>query len=466
MRAGMLVAEAPPMQPDINAVSGGGLGRDDAFWRALLHRWFVQYNPLYLASATLVLGGLNLVSRGLVEGGSRGGLVVVALLAELYAWSLIGGAALLTRVGQRRPAVLLALLAVFYQMDLTLHTQTCAELGASGVAPAALWFGVFVAKLAALARALRVRLGGRALATATLGAAGLAILPFGVASELYPRLFGIALALFVFALGALLPRTASACVEPLDDLDAWGRTVLRRVVVATWSIWGVLLALHMAFWSFQAQIGASPVVAALFALAVVRQSQERLVWISVTATTALIASFWPEYLWVVSLLWALALGLRAFSRVGVASPAEGRAPADGPYRGAMEGEGPDATPVRVLSRVSPAERLRLLTGALAAFYLAAWTVGWQGGALPAHHGVIDALFVAAGMLMAWRLGTRLVFVPVGAVLGHGLAVSGLVPPPRSLVDWGVVALSLGFLMLFGALGVSYRLRGFSPGRAP
>src|SRR5690606_9630249 len=83
-----------------------------AFWRRLLHRWFVEYNPFYLLSATLVLGGMILTSRALAAGGGVYGQVGVAAIAELYASALIGGAALLTRIGQRRPAVMLAVLTV------------------------------------------------------------------------------------------------------------------------------------------------------------------------------------------------------------------------------------------------------------------------------------------------------------------------------------------------------------------
>ena len=34
-----------------------------AFWRRLLHRWLIQYNPLYLLSAALVLAGVILAAH-------------------------------------------------------------------------------------------------------------------------------------------------------------------------------------------------------------------------------------------------------------------------------------------------------------------------------------------------------------------------------------------------------------------
>src|SRR4051794_20185201 len=144
----------------------------------LLHRWFVQYNPIYLVSATLVLGGMIATSRGLAHEGSVYGPLGVALIAEIYAGALIGGAALLTRIGQRRPAVLLALMTLLYQCDLTLHTETCAFLGGFGALATATWFSLFVGKLYALAWAVRLRLSRRAVATAAFGALGLVLGPY------------------------------------------------------------------------------------------------------------------------------------------------------------------------------------------------------------------------------------------------------------------------------------------------
>lgn len=229
-------------------------------WQALLHRWFVQYNPSYLLSAALVLAGLTLVSRGLAGEQPGWGQVVVALLAEVYAWALLGGAALLVRKGQQRPAVLLGLLAMVYQADLTLFTETCADLGLRGVAPAALWLSVFVAKLAALGKALRVRIHARALAAASFGASGLVLLPFLAryldtqrpgSPLLSSRESGYLVAFFLFALLALLPRDLGRSAAPLGALDGWGKTVLRRVSLAVWSIWCVAFALHLWMWVVQ-----------------------------------------------------------------------------------------------------------------------------------------------------------------------------------------------------------------------
>ena len=116
----------------MDPIATNGAGAD--YWQRLLHRWFVQYNPIYLVSAMLVLGGMITAARGLAHEGSLYGPLGIAIIAEVYALALIGGAALLTRIRQKRPAVLLALITIAYQSDLTLHTETCAFLGGIGIA--------------------------------------------------------------------------------------------------------------------------------------------------------------------------------------------------------------------------------------------------------------------------------------------------------------------------------------------
>lgn len=430
----------------------------DDFWRALIHRWFVHYNPMYLASALLALLGLRMVSCGLVEQGSQRGLLGVALLAEVYAWSLVGGAALLMRVGQRRPAVWLALLALVYQWDLTLHTQTCAALGLVGLAPAAIWLASFVGKLVALAAAMRVQIAPRALGAATLAATGLAVLPFAL-FRLDPATLGNAMALFVFGLGACLPRQLGASTIARGPLDTWGQTVLRRVNVAAWAIGGAFVAMHVVFWWVETAYDLWRVAVVLAVLVSVRTLDEGAVWLAATGALILTALVGPRHFAAIASIWALALVLRAFSDRRQAAPvrpvSEATAPA---YRGTPVEPAAPTAPRELFMPVSPAERLRLLTGALATGYLALWTNGWHGGGLPAHALLLDLTLVAFGLLMAWRLGARIVLVVMATALTHAALSAGLVPAPRSLVDWGAALLALGFGLLFVSLAISYRLR--------
>ena len=440
---------------------------DTPFWRVLFHRWFVKYNPVDLVSALLVLSGLHLVSRGLTQEGSTFGSLGVALLAEAYAAALVAGAALLTRNGQKRPAVLLALLVVLYQADLTLHTETCAVLGSAGVLATTLWIGIFGAKIFALSRALRVRIGARALATAFVGGTGLALLPYGL-FHLAPNAKGALLAVFGVALHALFPRRVEDSVMPAEALDPWSKIVLRRVVVATWSIWSVLLILHVGFWASETSIDFTPVfVSALFAAAASRAGERRL-WGVILGTSALVALAAPAELSIVSWLAALTLIVRAAtaSRSRTSNGPQVDEVEPSPYRRSTDTspDGAHAPPEagEVFLPRGAQERLRLFTGALVAAYVGVWTLAWHGGPMPSHHVAVDALFVAAGLAMTWRLGARLVLVFVPTLIGHALAASGLIPKPQSLVEWGSIALVVGFLLLFGSLAISHRSRDLGP----
>lgn len=197
--------------------------------RALLHRWFVQYNPVYLASAAFVLAGLTLVSREASESVAGLGRFGVAAVAEVYAFTLIAGAALLVRVDQRRAAIMLGLLAVLYQGDLTLHVETSAYLGDAGLVAALVWVVLFVVKLYALAAALQLRASRSAIVVPALGALGLALLP-RMLREVAVEDRTTLVALFVFGVGAAALWTRRD-VESAVGFDVRGR----RAIGFTWT---------------------------------------------------------------------------------------------------------------------------------------------------------------------------------------------------------------------------------------
>ena len=279
----------------------------ERFWRRLLHRWFVEYNPLYLFSASLVLGGIILISRGLAQGSGSGSEIGVAAIAELYAVALIGGAAFLTRIGHRRPAVMLALLTVLYQYDLTLHTETCKSLGAAGVWAAGGWLVLFVAKLHALAWAMKIRLARSAVATLTLGALGLAVLPHW----LHGTDARSANAMVVLWLVGGVSLYRPGAVTSLVELDAWGQTVLRRAVTAAWLLSALLLALHVLFWSTQSRLSIAALAAVAPLLGVRWIRSEVRVWCVVMATLLVVGLKLPGAFSVTAFVAAVALVLRA-----------------------------------------------------------------------------------------------------------------------------------------------------------
>ncbi len=439
---------------------------EDTFWRRLLYRWFVEYNPLYLVSACLVLGGMILLSRGLARTGSVHGELGVAAIAEVYAFALIGGAALLMRIGHRRPAVMLALLTVLYQCDLTLHTATCAHLGAVGMWAAAAWLGLFAGKLHALAWAMKIRLSRRAIATATLGGVGLAVLPL-VVSSVGPRAAGAVVALWLSGL-VLLHRPGA--VTSRVELDTWGLTVLRRAVRASWLLSALLFALHVLLWSANYSLELAPViVVCLLPLLATRLGRsETQVWSAVGVTLLVVALKLPGSFATAALVAAVTLGARAIAAARSPDTSSGssgarprRVPAM-PYRVLAGADEPPAAPPAVDPDVvvpgGRAAMLRLATGAVFALYLSAWTSSWTGGPWPAHLIPLDVIFAIMVVIGVWKLRVRAALAPLAATGVHLVVQLRLVPAPRTTLEWGGAAIGLGFVLLIASLAASYWLR--------
>jgi hypothetical protein len=425
---------------------------DTDFARRLVHRWFIQYNPLYILSAVLVLVGLTLLSRACAYAPANAMQLVVPGVTELYAFALVGSAALLTRLGLRRPAVFVALLAVVYQGDVALSTETDALLGGFGFGASLGWWMFFVVKLRALAWAMRVRLSRSAWIVPALGAAGVALVP-----QLARRLDGHALAtgvgVWIFLLLAAAAWTARV-VTSTSPLDAWGRTIMRRAVRATWWIWAGLLLAHILFWIDRFGITATVLVPVAPLMATRWIRQETKVMAIVTATLVVVAAFFPEALSAAATMSAIALGLHALRRPAPPAPHEGPTML---YRGASLDEGD--TPRVALFEPTPARsRTRCFAAAALALHLALWTAAWSGGAFPAH---VVALDVAVSIVvLAIVLRSRVVapLFPLGALHLHAAAAHGLVRTPRSIVEWGITCVSAGFALLAASLLASARAR--------
>ncbi len=419
-----------------------------------------EHNPLYLLSAALVLAGCTLWSNSL---SGVSGPVIAALLAEVYALCLVGGVALLTRIELRRPAVMLALLALLYQWDLTFHTETAVFLGDTGYATTAVWAALFVGKLHLLERALRIRLAPHAWLAALLAAAGLALGP-RVLPWLGERGAGSLVALWFFGLGVLAQRQEATLTAPADaELDV-DPTLLRRLTRATWWIPAALLAAHLLFLAKDHRIGLVGVVVTAPLLLVRRVRDERAAWLLV-AISLIVAM--PGALAVTALLSAAALLLRAFAPQLPRVPAQPARPAPlsnevslDPYR--LGGAPPEVAPAvptplpPVVAAISTAERDRLVVGAVFALHLSAWTLGWTGGTWPVHRLLLDLLLAAAVLGVTIRSRRAYPLLPLAACwidLGMRAHVLSL---PRSGAQWGLTAVSLGFLLLGGSLATSYR----------
>ena len=411
----------------------------------LLHRWFVEYNPLYLLSAALVLAGLALVSGE----ASREGALTVAAIAEVYAFALIGAAALLVRRDKRRPAVMLALLAVCYQADLTLHVETCAFLGATGVVASVVWVALFVVKLYALAWALQLRPSCSAMFAPVLGAVGLAALPhafYEVDAVARTQL----VAIWAFAIGALVLWTCRS-VDSRVGYDARGR----RALAAVWWILGAIGLGHYAYWVAHFDVSA----AALFApaaLLVTRWSRhEGAVFSWVTGTLVVIGVAVPESLALTALMGGVTLCLRALRQPTRLDPAAPPTLPNDPYRVSAAARAQLVTTI-AFGLAPPAARMRLLLGAAACTHVAFWTAGWTGGAWPEHVALLDVALLAICLVAYLRTRRLAASLPASLLLLHLAIDLGLVSTPRTPLGWGLTLLSAGFVALLVALAISLR----------
>jgi hypothetical protein len=426
--------------------------------RRLLYRWFVEYNPLYLVSALLVLGGLMMISRGQADQGTMSPEVsAIPVIAEVYAAVLIAGAALLTRLGQRRPAVMLALITALYQCDLTLFTERSVYLGFAGRLAALAWLIVFVVKLQALAWAMRVRLSRSAVGVATFGALGLAVLPHGL-NQGDPTRTSALIALWLFSLFAAGLWTSRAVTSTVE-LDAWGRTVLARTVKATWLMWATLALIHVLFWCVAYQVSALVLLPVALLLATRWMHREASVWLTATGTLLLVGWMMPGAMSSVALMSAGALGLRALRRPTWIDDATDEPRSTAPYRVPRTGEPSQRRPgFLIFARAERDSMLRLLIGGSCSVYLAAWTLGWSGGSLPAHVIALDLLLTAAAGLVVWRARAWAALAPVAVTYLHLAVQTRHLTAPTSPAQWGGSAVGLGFGLLVASLVVSWRLR--------
>ncbi|MBZ0117406.1 MAG: hypothetical protein K8H88_10445, partial [Sandaracinaceae bacterium] len=121
-----------------------------------------------------------------------------------------------------------------------------------------------------------------------------------------------------------------------------------------------------------------------------------------------------------------------------------------PYRGALP-----IVRAPVFERASSAVMARLALGASAAIYLSIWTLGWSGGAWPAHVALLDASFAIACLIVGWQARRWLAAAPLAPVYVHFAMELGWL---RTAGDFGLCAVASGFALLVIALSTSWRAR--------
>ena len=99
----------------------------------------------------------------------------------------------------------------------------------------------------------------------------------------------------------------------------------------------------------------------------------------------------------------------------------------------------------------------LLLGALVAGWLAVWTLGWRGGALPPHALGADLLLGLGTVALVSRTRRWRHLLPASLAGAHLLVDLGWVGPPETALGWGTSAVVAGFVLLGGGLLTSWRL---------
>ena len=237
----------------------------------LLHRWFIRYNPLFFASALLVLAGVFLAATGLGRDDLRSHAALTGI-TELYQFALLGAAWMLLRwTNQKRPAVILGIVSLVFLFDLTLCSERLASLG-----PDALWISAIVGalgvtKLKLIEKVFRLRTIAGAFTVAAAVLAALPLMPHAIEkfaghdSVRGPLHLAFAWSGAGLLAWALLRRRAPFWSDLISN--EWGLTVMSRLEsVVPWLITGLFLV-HAVAWSVYLSVPLTPSHGAPYVLA-------------------------------------------------------------------------------------------------------------------------------------------------------------------------------------------------------
>lgn len=279
-------------------------------WREILHRWFVQYNPLYFASALSILGGVYLVARELPQDAFESKLGVAAC-TELYQLLLIAGAVVLLRAGLKRPAAILGIAAFVFILDVAFNGERLMSfmglmslepgMRARRAVPASIAFALLgPVKLWLLSRVFRLRDARGPLAVGGAVILALPLLPYivelestvvSVRQSLYLGLSWLGAPILGWAFTPRARQWTSAWTS--DNPDPW---LTRRIAAAAPFLVAVLYVIHVLGWRSLSDLSLSPAQMApyllvLTCMAALRMAREQaagfaefLAWVGTGAT--------------------------------------------------------------------------------------------------------------------------------------------------------------------------------------
>ncbi|KPJ76185.1 MAG: hypothetical protein AMJ54_12535 [Deltaproteobacteria bacterium SG8_13] len=399
---------------DPQQATAGRLGSVES----LFYRWFVQYNPLYFASALFFVLGVFLASKGMSQINWLDGQLLLTAVIECYEILLLAGSFILYRIaGLRRPAVILAVINICFLFDCTYQTEHISANPEFGILASFLWIAAFAAKLIALGWIFRLQVSWISYAIAMLAAVGVAAGPHLLYySSIGQSMIHLA-ATWYGALLAIVFLWLRPAVTSENSPDHRCRVVLPTVWKAAWAIWGGFYLFHTVSWIWFFDIGVNSAnVAPIFAVLPFISKKEEHFWVGLTLVMVFSLGSPPVY-FLVAALCAL-----IFFLCGAA----GRNP-------------------------------RMYIGAIVCLHLALRSLGWEKFPMPDPDQFLVVLTIVSLLMVGW--GCRMVSPFLVAIFG------GIVywhpPEPRDFMEWGALFIGAGFASLFAGVAANWWFR-FEP----
>ena len=387
----------------------------ESYFTSLFYRWFVEYNPLYFASALCFVFGVFLASKGMSQINWLDGQLLLTAVIECYEFLLLAASFFLYRVARlRRPAVILAIINICFLFDCTYQTEHISANPEFGVIASFLWIGAVAVKLITLAWIFRLQVSWIGYAIPVFAAAGIAVGPHllfysNISKSLIHLLatwFGVGLVILFCCF-----RPTVSCS---GSTDAHCRYTLGKVWSAAWLIWVGFYLFHIISWIrfFDIAINLANLAPVFAVLPFVSQDEE-FAWGGVLLVMLLSLAGPPTY-WTAAVLCAL-----VFYWCGAVN----RQP-------------------------------RLYVGAIICLHLALRTAGWDAFPFPAPD---QWLVVMTGLGLiaigwAYRLGSAFVVGTFGGIAYWDP------PAPRNIMQWGALFIAAGFISLFAGVAANWWFR--------
>lgn len=388
---------------------------DNDYVNELFYDWFVRYNPLYFVSAMCFILGVFLVSEGMRSIDWIDGQILLTGVIEFYQLSLLAGSFILYRIlSQRRPAVILAIMNIFFLFDCTYQTENLSSAGLLGSVSTVLWVLLFALKIKILTVIFRLKIPAVAFIVPVFAAVGVAGAPYlFLYTNIDKSLIHLIMTWYGVILAALILwfRPAVVCGDTLDERK---KIVLQSISNSAWLIWGGLYLFHIISWIRFHDVVISPAnIAPIFIVLAFVSKKEAFTWAACIFTFMLSISN-PPFFW----LSALSVGM-VFFIMGWKN-----------------------------------HQSRLYIGAILCLHFSLATGNWQTGPFPDPAPWVPVLTIIALLAISW------IFRMIEAFLSAVLVALVFWNPrgPRDIMDWGALFIAIGFATLVAGVIVNWKFR--------